>query len=251
MIYGTYLSANGMAQAQHTQATIANNLANVETVGFKRAMTLHGERPLSDKSEVPDALSAMTGGTLTMPTAFDMGQGAPDSTGRPLDIALMGDGWLQVRSGDDNLLTRDGRLTLTANGDLALVGDESVQILDVDGQPVNVDGIPASSLTVDDAGTLRNSVTSEEIAQLAIVKPTGDASTLRPIGGNLYATDAALDPARDTTKVMAGYLEGSNVDPTLELTRLIEASRLLESNAQMIRHQDTAFGKLIEATSLS
>ncbi|MEL7239829.1 MAG: flagellar hook-basal body complex protein, partial [Planctomycetota bacterium] len=127
MNYGTYLSASGMRQALASQGVIANNLANVETNGFKRVLTLHGERGLSDNHKVPDELAGMTGGKLLLPTHLDGSQGGPEQTGRPLDVAVVGDGWLQVRTstpaGDQDLLTRDGRLMLTKDGNLALVTD--------------------------------------------------------------------------------------------------------------------------------
>ncbi|MEL7240190.1 MAG: flagellar basal body rod C-terminal domain-containing protein, partial [Planctomycetota bacterium] len=121
-----------------------------------------------------------------------------------------------------------------------------------DGNPIVIGrDTPATNLRIDTAGVLRDSITGEQIAKLAVVQTPADVpNAVRPVGGNLYATDTELTPTDGNTQVLGGFVERSNVDPTTELTRMMEATRFLEANAQMIRHQDTAYGKLIDAAKL-
>lgn len=254
MIYGTYLSASGMVQAKAEQDVIANNLANAETAGFKRLMTLHAER--HPQPGAPDALRNATGGNVLLPTHLDQRQGNLDQTGNPLDLALMGDGYFEARKvgGDANesYLTRDGRLATDNGGYLTLAADPTVRVLDDDGNPIQLPaGVNRANLSVSTNGQIRDSLTGQPVATLRLATPA-DPASLRSVGGGLFAFTGDLDdvPANAVT-VQAGYVESSNVDPTTELTRLIEVGRLLETHANLIRYQDTALGKLIEASAVA
>lgn len=244
MIYGTYLSAAGMANEQARQDLIANNLANVETTGFKRVLALYQER--GPQSGAPDELAKMTGGRWMLPTQLDSSQGGLEETGNPLDLAIVGeDGYLTVEKNGTRHLTRDGQLAVNGNGELSLATDPAARVLDaVTDQPINVGQTPATDLAVDDRGVVRHIPTDQPLAQIKLAV----ADNIRPIGGNLLAFTGPLRPAADDVEVRSGYVERSNVDPTTELTRLIEAGRLLEANANMIRYQDASLGRLIEAS---
>ena len=246
MIYGTYLSAAGLSNEQARQDVIANNLANVETGGFKRHLTMFQERrPHPDTPAGPgDPLGLITGGRDMLPTRLDLTQGGLEETGNPLDLALVGEGFLRVRRGGEEFLTRDGRLTLDDAGNLTLAADESSQVLDADGLPVNIDAAPGTFF-VDESGAVVDRETGEPLARLALSTADG----LKSAGGGRFRFDGQARPD-DATTVQPGRLERSNVEPTVELTRLIESARLLEANAQMIRHQDQSLGKLLEAGSV-
>lgn len=254
MIYGTYLSAAGMAQAKAAQDVIANNLANAETAGFKRLLTLHAER--RPEPGAPDALRNVTGGNVLLPTHLDRRQGNLEQTGNPLDLAIVGEGYFEIRKteGDANTsyLTRDGRLATDAEGFLTLAADPTARVLDERGRPIQLPtGTPRADLSISTNGQIRNRVTGQPVATLRLATPA-DPATLRPVGGGLFAFNGPLgDAPAGSATVQAGYIEASNVDPTTELTRLIEVGRLLEMNANLIRYQDTALGKLIEASAIA
>ena len=257
MIYGTYLSAAGMANEQANQNLIANNLANVETNGFRRQMALFRERRPEepgggdlDATRPPgglglDELSHVTGGRWMLPTHLDTTQGSLEQTGSPLDLALVGDGFLRVEHDGKAFLTRDGRLALDRAGTLTLAADPRSKILGDDGRPVVLKNVTADRLEVDDRGGVRDRDTGLTLAKLAVAV----ADNPRPVGGGRFAFTGTPRPAPDT-EVRAGYVEGSNVDPTVELARMIESGRLLEANAKMIQYQDTSLGKLLEAGSI-
>ena len=148
MNYGMYLSATGVLTNSYRQDVIANNLANAETVGFKRNLALFHER-LAEQIvarqtgapgfEASDPLfDLMTGGTLAAPTAVDTRQGELEHTGNTLDVAIQGSGYFVVQHGNEKQLTRDGRFMLDRAGNLILanspVGVEIIDILPA-GQP--------------------------------------------------------------------------------------------------------------------
>ena len=192
-----------------------------------------------------DALSNVTGGRWMLPTHLDTSQGNLEQTGNPLDVAVVGDGYLRVEQKGKQFLTRDGSLALDKDGSLVLAGDATAKVIGDDGKPIVLKDTPADSLYVDDAGTLRRRGGDAKLATLALAT----ADNVRPVGGNRFAFTGAPRPAPDT-QVRGGFVENSNVDPTVELTRLIESGRLLESNAKMITFQDQSLGKLLEAGSV-
>ena len=152
--------------------------------------------------------------------------------------------------GGERHLTRDGRFALDANRTLTLAGDPAARVLDAAGLPIVLPpGLSPHEIQIDDGGRLRNAATGQPLAAIGLSVPI-DPAALRPIGGGLFAPTPArpADPAQ--VAVRAGYVEQSNVDPTAELTRLVEVGRLLELNATFIRHQDSALGKLIESAAI-
>ncbi|HLL87700.1 MAG TPA: flagellar hook-basal body protein [Tepidisphaeraceae bacterium] len=245
MLYGLYLSASGVMAASHKQDVVANNIANVETAGFKRDLALFMERPTEAQAAGlgPSAshpmLERLGGGLLVAPTALDRTQGELEPTDSPLDVAIFGDGYLTVRDAQGRTrLTRDGRMMIDRGGNLVLPGGQPV--LDDKGKPITLD--PTQVATIADDGTVQQS--GQPVARLGFAV-VDRAVPLRKAGGNLLSVDdpAALRPA--TPNVRAGFLERSNVDPTLELTSLIETQRMLEFNAKMISYQDQTLGRLI------
>ena len=257
MLYGLYHSAGGIASARATQDVIANNLANADTVGFKRLVTLDAERPAAHSAHSAQAVPAdprfarVTGGPLLHGTALDRGQGGVEHTGNPLDLALVGDGFLTVSKDGQARLTRDGRLNLDAAGRLVLDADPSALVLDVEGEPITLPAdVARDSFQFDDAGTLKDAESGKPYARLDLGLPR-QPDTLRPVGGSLFDFAGGTTSADGGVVVRQGYVEQSNVDPTVELTRMIEVGRLLEANANLIKYADTSLGKLIDAAAIS
>lgn len=243
MIYGLWQNATGMSNALAQQDVISNNLANADTVGFKRLITSFAERQRPGGPGVDDGtLEGMTGGRWMLPTTVDRSMGSLEQTSNPLDVALHGEGFLVVRDGAQTCLTRDGRLAMNQQGQLTLAAQPDVLVMDEEDQPIELGTRAASSLRIDEDGMVRDGVTSEALGKIRLA----EAATVRPTGEGLFEFDGPLTPAAETT-VAGGFVEQSNVEATRELTRLIEINRLLEANANMIRYQDESLGRLIEA----
>ena len=254
VIYGTYLSASGMAQATAEQDVIANNLANAETTGFKRLLTAFRQR--DPQPDAPDPLRRMTGGNVMLPSRVDVTPGTLDQTNNPLDVAILGNGFFEVSHADGQtggtFLARDGRLALNATGHLTLASDPNTRLLDAQGRPIQMpNGTQAGDVSIESNGDVVDRRTGTIAGRLRLALPQ-DNSSLAPVGGGLMSYGGTLRDAPETSvRLERGFVETSNVDPTRELTRLIEVGRLLETHANLIQHQDTALGKLIEASSIS
>jgi flagellar basal body rod protein FlgG len=241
MVYGLWLSAAGLQANQYHQDLLANNLANVETAGFKRDLAVFAERQIEAReglhgtSASQPLLGSMTGGTFVAPTYTVFEQGPTQVTERALDVALVGDGFLTVREGDRTLYTRDGRLTVNAAGELVTVAGGR-PVLNAEGTPVRVPVDRISELRIGQDG--RVNVGSTEIGRLGVVD-FEDPTSLRKIGGNLFEAPqgAALKPA--TATLQSGAFETSGVDPMTTMVAMIEASRAYQFNATLISMQDS------------
>jgi len=251
MNYGMYLSATGIRASSYRQDVIANNLANAETVGFKRNHAAFHER-LNEAMERNEPMSQdklfapMSGGLLASPTQIDFSQGTIDQTGNNLDLAIQGQGFFAVQSEKGTKVTRSGQFMLDREGYLITSNETADKVLDPKGKTIQLGGYRASQLSIGTDGTVHDSASRAVINQVGLFDVT-DRNQLMKSPGNVFTAenlDASLKPATEA-RVRSGYIEGSNVDPTHELTQLMDAQRQLEANANMIRYQDQAMGKLV------
>jgi len=259
MIYGLYLSASGVMSSSHKQDVIANNLANAETIGFKRDQPLfqqrmteaqaaragHGRRGWSDP-----ILENLGGGLLIGSRSVDTSQGALEHTSAPLDVAIRGNGYFAVQASNGSgpggasalALTRNGQFMVNGEGYIVLGTDAGQQVLSVDRQPIRA-APSGGPLNVSNDGSITQD--GQAIGQIGVFE-VGDPGKLKNLGGTLLNPAEAGALRRSDSTLQPEFLERSNVDPTTELTELMKTQRLLEANAQMIRYQDQTLGKLIE-----
>jgi len=245
MPYGLYISAEG-ANAQSIRLdAISNNLANVETVGFKRELAIIQARSAEAISRGlmmpgrggPEDLG---GGVKVRETKTDFSEGPMKYTKEPSHLAIHGEGFFQVKKGDEKFLTRAGNFQVTARGEL--ITPQGYAVLNDSGQPVALNP-DEPKFEFSDSGELRQPGSSPQ--KLAIVKPES-LDVLTKHGENLFRCPTAVQPIPDSQRqVAAGYLEASAVRPTLEMTSMIEASRIFEANVNMIKTQDQMLGSLI------
>jgi len=247
MIYGLYLSATGVITTSHQQDVIANNLANAETSGFKRNLALQQQRQV--ESQVlrtagvrNPLLDSIGGGQLLAPTYTDFTQGSLESSSSNFDTAVIGSGFIGVRDANNEMrLTRNGAMMLDRNGKLITAQGHSV--VDTDKNPIRIQGYQQSQLSIGKDGTI--SAGQLVLNKIGLFDAT-DPQALKPVGQNLIkltGDQASLVPAKGS--LQAFVTERANVDPTTELTRLMETQRLLEANANMIKYQDQTLGKLV------
>jgi flagellar basal body rod protein FlgG len=250
MNYGLYLSATGVSANSHRIDVLANNLANAETGGFKRELTAFQARPApaETKGRQGDSnpmLDLIGGGIIALPSRLDTGQGVLEPTSNPLDLGINGKGYFQVQdAGGEKRLTRDGRMMLDRDGYLVTANDPAAKVLGENGEPVKLQGFNAMELNVDQRGSIRATGNPAVLATVGVVDVPPDAR-LVPIGNSMLAAPdgTAFGPASGL--VRGGVVERSNVEPATELTQMMNASRLLEMNANMLRFQDQATGRLV------
>jgi flagellar basal-body rod protein FlgF/flagellar basal-body rod protein FlgG len=244
MPYGLYLSAEGAAAQSRRMEVLANNLANVDTVGFKRQLAVVQARAAEairqGLSATGDGTINDVGGGVEVPeTLTDFSNGTLKQTGVPTDLAIEGEGFFVVQGdSEERLLTRAGDFRLTPEGQLVTQDGEAV--LSSDYSPVQLN--PFLPFNVSDNGTVFQ---AGEALPLAMVKPKFNADLVQQ-GVNTFRSLSDIDPLEaGDRQVRQGFLELSGVVPTTEMMEMIEASRAFESNVRLIQHQDQAIGNLL------
>jgi flagellar basal-body rod protein FlgG len=249
-----YTAATGMEALQQKLDVIANNLANVNTTGFKRDRCnfedlfyrTEAVPGIQDSAGQFTPVGIQTGlGSKVQSTQADQTQGAFQQTNQPLDVAIQGNGYLQVTDTTGQILyTRAGNLSINANGQL-VIGDASVgRVLD----PAITIPPTATSISIGTDGTVSvteaGSTTMQKLNQIQLAKfinPQG----LLALGGNLFsqtdASGAATQGVPGTNglgTLQQGSLEASNVEPVNELIDLITTQRSFELNSQAVQAGD-------------
>jgi len=244
MPYGLYISAEGaQAQSQRLEV-IANNLANVDTVGFKRELALFQARyaeAIEQGQAVPGtgSIEDVGGGVAVLETKTDFSPGPLKRTGIPTDVAIEGEGFFVVRKGDEDYLTRAGNFRINSNGEL--VTQQGYAVLHDAGEPIVIsrENGPwelSASGAIRQRGTVQN---------LALVQPESLGDLVK-VGENLFRPLAEPRPVPPQgRRVLGGYLEMSGVQPTTEMIAMIEASRAVEANLNMMRTQDEMLSGLV------
>jgi flagellar basal-body rod protein FlgF len=244
MPYGLYVSAEGaQAQARRLEV-IANNLANVDTVGFKRQLAVLQARYAEETERGLDqhgsgSINDLGGGVYVSETKTDFSSGPLKRTGVPTDLAIDGDGFFVVQKGQEAVLTRAGNFRLTASGQL--VTQQGYAVLGEDGSTITVDR-NLGDWYLTPSGTIRQQGTAQT---LAIVMPHSLGDLVK-IGEDLFRPwDEPQPVPPGERRVVSGYLEQSGVQPTAEMIAMIEASRAVEANINMMKTQDQMLSQLV------
>ena len=207
---------------------VANNIANVDTTGFKVEGTMVKTDPATGARMVdgPPSLKFVIDDGVTR----DFSQGAMRQTDGPLDLAIDGQGFFKIQTAAGERYTRDGRFTLSPDGKLTTQAGDAVQ--GESGEIVVNPALGPVSIAVD--GTVSQG--ANKIGKLAVVT-FDDLSGLSKTGDNQFRNASNLQPQPTTAaRVRQGMLEGSNVNSILQVTRLIEISRAYESMARTIEN---------------
>ncbi|MFD2168120.1 flagellar basal-body rod protein FlgF [Thalassotalea euphylliae] len=241
-----YIAMSGAKQNMHALSVTANNLANAKTTGFKadlaqaRTMQAFGEgMPTRVFSMTERASQNFDGGSML-------------ATGRPLDVAVQGDGWIAVQTPDGGeAYTRAGHLTITeegslqtANGDLVMgeVGPvflplpvNAIQISNDGTIMVRPDGAPANI--------------QDEVGRIKLVNP--DVRNIEKGTDGLFRRkDGTVEPPDITVQIQSGMLESSNVSPVSEMTDMIALQRQFEMHLKLMKTAeeiDSASSSLLRA----
>jgi flagellar basal-body rod protein FlgF len=222
-----YVGLSRQMLLQRELDIVANNLANVDTAGFKF------EKLMANTDEVT---TPAPGGGAPTPVDFvaaagvarDYTQGPLTQTGSPLDVAIDGKGFFQISTSSGPRYTRDGRFKLDPTGRLVTQDGNAVQ---GDGGDIVLDP-KKGPVTIADNGEISQS--GEIVGKLTAV--TFDSlAALSKDGNNLYRNDSNLAPQPSTSaQLKQGMLEGSNVQPVSQITRLIEINRAYDAVASMM-----------------
>jgi flagellar basal-body rod protein FlgF len=215
---GLYVSLSAQISLERRLDTIAANVANANTPGYRvdgvtfaAELAKAGDSNVSFVSEGDGFISRRSGPLI--------------ATGNPLDMAIQGDGWFAVKSpGGGMIYTRDGRMTMNENGDL--VSMTGAAVLDAAGAPIQLDPT-AGAPSIEHDGMI--SQNGRQVGAVGLFSLPAEARLTRA-GNSGFLSDKAGDPILDfrSNSVVQGSVEGANVDPVREMTRLIEVTRTFD-----------------------
>ncbi|MDP1935917.1 flagellar basal-body rod protein FlgF [Methylibium sp.] len=220
-----YLSMSGAKATMQRQETLANNLANASTTGFRAELQAFRAVPVRGDGASTRVYS------LETTTGYDPTPGPMASTGRALDVAMQGNAWLAVQGLDGTeAYTRMGSLQVDAEGTLKTSGGLTVL---GDGGPIALPANSTPQIAADGTVSVKQAnggVTS--VGRLKLVTP--EAALQRGDDGLFRAADGDL-PVDPSARVAEGTLEGSNVNPIENMVAMIAAARQFESQMKMLQ----------------
>ena len=232
---GLYVALSSQIALEKRLNTIADNVANASTVGFRATGVKFDDvvSGLDDK-----ALSFVTSGD----TYISNTNGPLRETGNPFDFAVKGDAWFGIETPGGAVMTRDGRFTLTENGELVTI--EGYPVLDAGGAPIQLDprnGPPRAGAD----GSLRQG--DNLVGALGLYNFDPGPNFIR-FGNSGLVPAGEPEPVVDRLDagVVQGFLEESNVNPMLEITKLIMVQRAFENGAAMIRATESTYDEAIK-----
>lgn len=230
--YATLTRQSGLTQQMQI---IANNVANAATTGFRAEGMLFSEHI---SALGPDAAS-LSMATARVPRTVDL-QGAMAQTGGPFDLAIEGEGFFLIDTPQGERLTRAGAFTTDAAGNLVTLGGNAV--LDAGGAPVFIpQGVGPIGISAD--GTI--SAGGAAVGQIGIFVPA-DPDQMRREGGVLFDPGGGIAPG-ESGRVLQGFLEEANVNPVLEISRMIAVQRAYELGQSFLENEDARIRGVIEA----
>jgi flagellar basal-body rod protein FlgG len=238
-----YAAATGMAAQQTRLDSISNNIANVQTTGYKRSresfQDLFYQEMTHGGLSASSARIEVGAGVRLAAIDKDFQQGSVSQTGGALDVALEGRGFFEVQDpmSGQLLYTRDGSFRKDANGMLVTTGGLQVGGINI---PDAVE-----SVVIDERGDVWGAVEGNRVSlgRLNVVDFVNPAG-MRSLGGNLYqqTTESGipqpLTPGQDRVAIRQGFLEGSNVDIATELVQMILTQRAYELNSKAVQAAD-------------
>ncbi|MCZ4262454.1 flagellar basal-body rod protein FlgF [Limimaricola sp. G21655-S1] len=230
----TYVSLSLATAMRNALDVTANNIANANTAGFK------GERVVFDSYMLRETGTEETRETdflIDQGSYMDPNQGAMSQTGNPLDLALQGDGWFAYETDGRTAYGRDGRFALDPNG--ALVTLSGAKVLDPGGAPIALPPDLGGDVTISQDGTI-SSLANGVIGRVGLFD-LPDLQAYERIGAGMFVPPEAGDtarPATDATRVVQGAVEASNVQPVVEMTRLMAIQQAYERALKLVNSED-------------
>jgi flagellar basal-body rod protein FlgF len=230
------LSLSRQMAIKDQMESIANNVANLSTPSYKGERALFHE--YLDGARGPKQITYPQLKGLFRETM----EGPMAATGNSLDVALRGKGYMVVDTPEGTRFTRDGHLSI--NSKSQIVTQQGHPMLGVNNRPMTVPP-DTKNITIAENGSV--SAGEVKVGQFKLVAFENEQNLVRT-GDGLYKTDAPQRRATDV-EVVQGNLEGSNIQPVLEITRMIDAARMYESAQKVINSEDDRMRKAIERLS--
>ncbi|MBO9122683.1 MULTISPECIES: flagellar basal-body rod protein FlgF [unclassified Rhizobium] len=235
---GLYVSLSSQMALMRRLDTIADNLANVNTTGFRGTEVKFNQLI----GETDNKLNAKIAYVSQGNDYLSADNGEMNHTGNMLDFAIKGDAWFSLDTPAGRVLTKDGRFTLTDNGELVSV--RGYPVLDTGGGPIMLDRTAGEPKVGADGMIYQN---NRQVASLGLFEADISKGYLRYENSGIMTTQtptAVTD--RFNVGVQQGYLENSNVNAMREITQLIEVNRAFESMTSLTKDSESSFGEAIK-----
>jgi len=235
-----YVSLSGQIALQQRLDTIASNVANMNTAGY-RADGVSFEQLLSRAGDTPVAFVSARSDYISRQN------GAVTKTDNPLDVAIQGDGWFAIQTPGGTAYTRDGRLQMTSNGDLQTLN--GYKVLDAGGTAMTIDP-NAGPPTISSDGMITQG--GNQVGALGLFSIDPSAKLTR-FGNSGVIPDKPATAILDfgSNGVIQGFVEGANVNPVLEMTKLITLQRSLDSITSGTQNSETSLQDAIKTLGSS
>lgn len=252
MIRGLYTVASGMLMEQQKLDSISNNLANVNTTGFKKdiftvvpfkemLIKRLNDPSINSMSNPVQSIGTLTNGVCVSQIYTDYTQGSLEKTDNELDFGLNGAGFFAVKANSKNtqgnFYTRDGNFSLNNQG--MLVTKDGYYVLGQNG-PIKLN--PNVSVKVSSNGNIYQNDKLVDKLQLTNFK---DTTQLRKMGDNLVSATAQATKTPFTGEVEQGMLESSNVNTIKEMVNMINTMRTFEADQRVITTEDGTLDKAV------
>jgi flagellar basal-body rod protein FlgF len=243
VIRGLYGAATGMIALMDKQDVISNNLANVNTPGFKKdyasissfpEMLVYASDRQSSSNTDYRSIGKMGFGVGIGQTGFVMSNGVLRNTGAPLDLALSGGGFFAVKTSGGEQYTRNGSFSKDAYGRLA---DSDGNLVLGEKGTISVNG---KEVLIDNGGRVQ--VDGKYVDTLKVRSFPRNALT--KVGANLFSASTGGVVSKDLS-IRQGYLEASNVDSTGEMVDMVQTIRAYETNQRILKTQDEILGRAV------
>jgi flagellar basal-body rod protein FlgF len=224
-----YVGLSAQLALQRRLDTLADNMANVSTAGF-RGEEISFEELIAGKGTDPVSFVSQGEAHLSLK------EGELTQTENPLDVAVRGSSWLAIQTANGTAYTRDGRMQMTKEGMLTTLSGQP--ILDAGGAPMQLDP-KAGPPTINKAGTVIQN--GQNVGALGLYRIPRQAKLTRAEGASV-TSDIAPTPELDfvSNGVVQGYVEKSNVNPMLEMTHLITIQRSFDAVSNMLQNTESS-----------
>lgn len=235
---GLYVAISSQMALEKRLTTIADNIANMNTVGFRSTEVKFDEVMSRTRTDLNAKVSFVSQGNDYLKTET----GQFTQTGNPLDFAVRGDAWFAIQTPAGQVLTRDGRFSISANGDL--LSTRGYPVLDAGGSPVQIDP-SAGAPTVGADG--RISQNGRIVGSIGLFEADIRQGYLRYDNSGVIPS-AEPQPVVDNIEagIVQGYVEQSNVNAIAEMTQLIQVNRAFDGISSLMRDSESSFGEAVK-----
>lgn len=219
-----------LSASQRRLEVVSSNISNVSTPGYKRQVSFADLVANGGKDMA---------GALLMRVRAELAQGKISNTGNPLDVAIGGDGFFQLRNGDDLVYSRQGQFRLAADG--TVVTPQGYALQQSGGGDLVLDG-PAVKILAD--GTVLDG--ERPVGRIGLFAPS-DGADVRPLDGSLFRFGGGIGEEIAEPQLRQGMIEASNVSVGDEMVTMMASLRQAETGARLVQTYDDLLGRAITA----